>query len=210
MLRSGRSGVTLRIVGRVALLSVICIAVAAPAGLGASGTNVTARGAITALRVKSITVHGRTCRITGASPDRATLRLFYVGAEAKIACANGVLRSITSLNQPTMISVPGTSSTAGSGGSEGWSGGGGSASFSWGTDVTAQGTVTSLNSDDCMAGSSQLRCASITVNGVSCAVSLFFYNHITAGISQPFSLGDTATMQCDQTGLLIAIGHNGI
>jgi hypothetical protein len=70
-------------------------ALAAPASLAAASQPTwTAKGSITALKVHSITVHGQTCRITTASPTRATLRLYFVGASAKIACANGVLRTI--------------------------------------------------------------------------------------------------------------------
>jgi hypothetical protein len=94
---------------------------AAPASLAAAQPTWTAKGSITALKLHSITVHGQTCRITTASPSRATLRLYGVGIEAKIACANGVLHAIDPLHAPTVIKVPGTvyspPTTSGSGNS---------------------------------------------------------------------------------------------
>ena len=79
------------------------VAIAAQPAVGARSPKWTAEGAITALRMHSITVRGHTCQITAASPGRQTLRLFYVGAEAKIACVQGVLRSIDVLKAAPSI-----------------------------------------------------------------------------------------------------------
>jgi hypothetical protein len=88
---------------------------AAPAALAATPqAKWTAKGPITALQLHSITVNGKSCRITTASPARPTLRLYYVGAEAKIACADGVLRKIDVLNVLPSIKI--TSPQPGTGG----------------------------------------------------------------------------------------------
>src|SRR4051812_28180845 len=62
----------------------------------------TATGGVTALGKRSITVHGQTCRITTASPPSATLRLYHVGAEARIACKKGILKTISPLRASTV------------------------------------------------------------------------------------------------------------
>ena len=88
----------------------------APASLAAAPQpKWTAKGSITALKVHSITVHGQTCRITTASPGRATLRLYGLGIEAKISCANGVLRAIDVLKSlPPIKSTEPTNPAGGS------------------------------------------------------------------------------------------------
>jgi hypothetical protein len=89
---------------------------AAPAALAATPQpKWTAKGAITALHLHSITVHGQSCRITTASPARLTLRLYYVGAEAKIACADGVLRKIDVLNVLPSVTIKGSQPGTGGG-----------------------------------------------------------------------------------------------
>jgi hypothetical protein len=96
-------------VGRIALAVLVLVGLSVPAGLAATAPKWTAKGAITKLNTRAITVHGISCRITTASPARATLRLYYVGAEAKIACAGGVLRAIDVLKQlPTIVGKPTT------------------------------------------------------------------------------------------------------
>jgi hypothetical protein len=85
-------------VGRIALAAVVLAGLVVPGGLAGTAPKWTANA-------RTITVHGTSCRITTASPARATLRLYYVGAEAKIACAAGVLRAIDVLKQlPSIIS----------------------------------------------------------------------------------------------------------
>jgi hypothetical protein len=87
---------------RLACLALVLTGLAAQASTAAT-PKWTAKGSITALRLHSITVHGQSCRITTASPSRAILRLYGVGTEAKIACKNGVLRSIDPLHILTPI-----------------------------------------------------------------------------------------------------------
>jgi hypothetical protein len=92
-------------VGRVALVTLALAGLAAPAGLATTTPNWTAKGEVTKLNARTITVNGRSCRITSSSPDRLTLRLYFVGAEVKIACADGVLRAIDVLHPLPAITV---------------------------------------------------------------------------------------------------------
>jgi hypothetical protein len=93
-------------VKRRSFVVLLLAGLAAPASLASAQPGWTAKGSITALKLHSITVHGETCRITPTSPGRLTLRLYYVGAEAKIACAGGVLRKIDVLSAlPGVTSV---------------------------------------------------------------------------------------------------------
>jgi hypothetical protein len=78
-----------------------------PAGFAATTPSWTAKGAVTKLTARTIVVKGTQCRITTTSPSRATLRLYYVGAEVKIACKDGVLRAIDVLKQLPSITVTG-------------------------------------------------------------------------------------------------------
>jgi hypothetical protein len=95
-------------VGRIALAAFVVAGLFLPAGLAAAAPSWTAKGAITKLSPGAITVHGTSCRITSMSPARGTLRLYYVGAEAKIACVRGVLRAIDVLEPlaPITSSAP--------------------------------------------------------------------------------------------------------
>ena len=91
--------------GRLALAVLVLAGLAVPAGLADTAPKWTAKGHVTKLNTHAITVHGTSCRITSVSPGRATLRLYYVGAEAKIACTAGVLRAIDVLKQlPSVMS----------------------------------------------------------------------------------------------------------
>jgi hypothetical protein len=92
-------------VGRIALAALVLAGLTAPAGLSATAPNWTAKGAVTKLTAHTIVVKGTPCRITTASPSRATLRLYYVGAEVKIACQDGVLHAIDVLKQLPSITV---------------------------------------------------------------------------------------------------------
>jgi hypothetical protein len=94
-------------VGRIALAALVLAGLAAPAGLSATTPKSTARGAVTKLTARTIVVKGTPCRITTASPSRVTVRLYYVGAEVKIACKDGVLRAIDVLKQLPSITVTG-------------------------------------------------------------------------------------------------------
>jgi hypothetical protein len=94
-------------VGRTALAALVLAAVTTSAGTAATTPKWTAKGPVTKLTARMITVHGTSCRITPASPGHATLRLYYVGAEARIACRNGVLRAIDVLKQLPSITTTG-------------------------------------------------------------------------------------------------------
>jgi hypothetical protein len=89
---------------RLAVAALVLTGLVSPVAL-ATTPKWTAKGAITTLRLHSITVHGQTCRITTASPSRATLRLYSLGTEAKIACKNGVLHAIYPLLSPKPIVI---------------------------------------------------------------------------------------------------------
>jgi hypothetical protein len=94
-------------VGRIALAALVLAGLTAPATFAATAPKWTAKGAVTKLTAHTIVVKGIPCRITSASPTRATLRLYYVGAEVKIACREGVLKAIDVLEQLPSIIVTG-------------------------------------------------------------------------------------------------------
>jgi hypothetical protein len=96
--------------GRLALVVVVVAGLAAPAGLAAHTPRWSAKGAITKLTKRSITVNGKSCQITTDSP-RLGLHVFVVGSTVKIICADGSLLTID-LVRPgsvTSASSPGTS-----------------------------------------------------------------------------------------------------
>lgn len=87
---------------------------AATAAVAAGQPRWTANGAVKALGIHTITVGHQTCRITAASPPRSVLRLYYVGASAKIACVRGVLRAIDVLAPQPVINASGPAHCGGS------------------------------------------------------------------------------------------------
>jgi hypothetical protein len=99
-------------VGRIALATLVLAGLAAPAGAAAATPSWTARGPVTRLNPHSITVSGKSCRVTSASPGRSTLRIIVVGSRVKIECAGGVLLDIDLLHPlPPMNPVPLTPTT---------------------------------------------------------------------------------------------------
>src|SRR3954453_14005466 len=93
---------------RLAGLTVLLVAgLTLSATVSAARPKWTATGPVKKLSARSITVQGTTCRITKASPPRSVLRLYYVGAKAKIACGKGVLDAIASAGSTTGITVTG-------------------------------------------------------------------------------------------------------
>src|SRR5262249_28809462 len=58
-------------VGRIALIALVLAGLAAPPGLAGSAPKWTAKGAITKLNKRAITVEGKSCRITSDSPKPA-------------------------------------------------------------------------------------------------------------------------------------------
>ena len=91
--------------GRLALTAVVLAGLVVSAEAAAVTPRWTAKGAVTRLNARSITVNGKSCRITPASPGRATLRIFFVGTRVKIECADGVLLDIDVLHQLPPINV---------------------------------------------------------------------------------------------------------
>ena len=84
-------------VGRIALIALVLAGLAAPPGLAGSAPKWTAKGAITKLNKRAITVDGKSCRITSDSPKPA-IHVYFVGSTVKIACADGVLLTINLLH----------------------------------------------------------------------------------------------------------------
>lgn len=161
----------------------------------------TAKGLVTALNTRAITVNGRRCEITTASPGRATIRLYFVGASAKIACANGILRAIDVLNaSPAITSTEPTH--PGSGGDLHASAVGGSGVLM--TQTSVGGTTSSAG----MSGSFSVLAlgnGSITAGRTIGPLSLT----CTLGDGSPelggFQVGDALTnMQC-KNGMLTSI-----
>ena len=91
--------------GRLALTAVVLAGLVVSAEAAAVTPRWTAKGAVSRLNARSITVNGKSCRITPASPGRATLRIFFVGTRVKIECADGVLLDIDVLHQLPPVNV---------------------------------------------------------------------------------------------------------
>ena len=87
--------------GRIALVALALAGLTGPIALATSPPHWTAKGKLTKLTHRTITVNGKSCRITPASPDRAALRIFVVGGVVKIECADGVLAEIDLLHPST-------------------------------------------------------------------------------------------------------------
>jgi hypothetical protein len=98
-------------VGRIALIALVLAGLAAPTGLAGSAPKWTAKGAITKLNKRAITVDGKSCRITSDSPKPA-IHVYFVGSTVKIACADGVLLTINLLH-PLPLPQNGTPGTPG-------------------------------------------------------------------------------------------------
>jgi hypothetical protein len=88
-------------VGRIALIAVVLAGLTASPGLAGSAPKWTAKGAITKLNKRAITVDGKSCRITSDSPKPA-FHVYFVGSTVKIACADGVLLTIDLLHPLTL------------------------------------------------------------------------------------------------------------
>jgi hypothetical protein len=175
----------------------------APASLAAAPQpKSTAKGEITALNTRAITVSGRKCEITTASPTRATIRLYFVGADAKIACANGILRAIDVLK--SLPPVKSTQPTHPAGGSDLH------ASAIGGSGVSlSQTTVGGITSSASMSGSFTVLAlgnGSITAGRPIGPLSLT----CTLGDGSPevggFEVGDTlSNMQCKNGALTLIL-----
>src|SRR5581483_4849473 len=90
--------------GRLVLVVVVVAALATPAGLAAHLPRWTAKGAITKLTKRSITVNGKSCEISTGSP-RLGLHVFVVGSTVKIVCADGSLLTIDLVRPGTVTSA---------------------------------------------------------------------------------------------------------
>lgn len=92
--------------GRIALVALALAGLTGPAALATRAPDWTAKGKLTKLTHRTITVNGKSCRITPASPDRAALRVFLVGGVVKIECADGVLVEIDLLHPAPAAGSP--------------------------------------------------------------------------------------------------------
>jgi hypothetical protein len=91
---------------RLGLVALVLAGLTATAALAGTPTW-SAKGTVTALNRNAITVNGRNCKITTVSPPRSVLRLYFVGAHAKISCAGGILRKIDVLQALPAITTAG-------------------------------------------------------------------------------------------------------
>jgi hypothetical protein len=98
--------------GRIALVTVVLAGLTASAAVAAQHPRWTAKGKITKLTSRTITVHGKSCRITADSP-KPLLRIYVVGSTVKIVCGDGQLVTIDRLSTTTN-GAPGQSSSSSS------------------------------------------------------------------------------------------------
>jgi hypothetical protein len=140
-------------VGRIALAAAVLAALTAPLAVAAGTPRWTARGAITKLGPHSITVHGKTCRIT---PDSPSIRAEITGVTVRIVCDGGVLFEIHLLHP--LPALPGSQSSSSS--SSGSSTSSSSSSVS-STAIAGDFTVTAVGGGSITvksAGSYELTC----------------------------------------------------
>ena len=89
-----------------AIAASVLAGLAPASALAATAPSSTAKGVVTAIGARAITVGGRTCRITPTlSPPRSVLRHYRVGDSAKITCKNGILRTIATLEPGLVITT---------------------------------------------------------------------------------------------------------
>lgn len=128
--------------GRIALAAAVLAALTAPVALAAATPWWTAKGAITKLSAHSITVHGKSCRITSDSPS---IRVEIVGSTVRIVCDGGVLFEIDRLH--LLPPLPGSQSSTSSSSSSA------SSSSVSSTAVAGDFTVTAIGGSITVGGS---------------------------------------------------------
>lgn len=96
--------------GRIALAAALLAALTATAATAAT-PRWTVKGAITKLNRHSITVHGKTCRITADSP-KPSIHVELAGSTVRIVCDGGVLLEIDLLHP--LPSLPGSAPSSSS------------------------------------------------------------------------------------------------
>src|SRR6476469_5055567 len=84
--------------GRIALVALALAGLAGPTALATPPPHWTAKGKLTRLTHRAITVNGKSWRLTAASPDGAAPRVFLAGGLVEIECADGVLADIALLH----------------------------------------------------------------------------------------------------------------
>jgi hypothetical protein len=177
--------------GRIALVTIVLAGLTASAAAAAHHPRWTAKGKITKLTSRTITVHGKSCRITADSP-KPLLRIYVVGSTVKIVCGDGQLLTIDRL-ATTSNGSPGQSSSSSS------------VSSSSASSSTSSGSSTSGSSALALAGEFSVTAignGSITVKGGSSSytckvgtgspdVSAF---HVGARVSKMTCKDDVLTM----------------
>jgi len=180
----------------------------AGASFGAKPLVVQVSGAISSITPQRIQVRHLSCSIRSTRTQHLAAR-FVVGDRVRIVCRGGVLERLRHAAVGTSITPPLGTSTDSSQPPSGQP----TVTIAVGGEATTRGTITAFGpsgADGCpppTAGSRNLgNCASITINSVTCAISQDLY----AVIRSEYTVGDTATIFCDQSGQLRAIGPRGI
>jgi hypothetical protein len=88
-----------------AIAATILVGLVPANAVAATAPSVTAKGFVSAIGARAITVGGRSCRITTLSPPHSVLRTYHIGDSAKITCRSGVLRTISSLKPGLVITT---------------------------------------------------------------------------------------------------------
>ena len=169
-----------RVSSMVAALAAGGALLASGPSLGASPLVVRASGKISSISPKRIEVRHLSCSIRSAQTRNLTAR-FAVGDRVRIACRHGILQTVARLSGASYDTSPPASGEP-------------TVTVTIGGEATTRGTITSFGP------------ASITINDSTCVISPELY----AVIKSEYSVGDTATILCDQTGQLRAIGPKGI
>ena len=177
------------------------------ASFGAKPLVVQVSGAISSITPKRIQVRHLSCSIRSPTTHQLAAR-FVVGDRVRIVCRGGVLERLRRAAAASITPPPGTSTDSSQPPS-----GQPTVTIAVGGEPTTRGTITAFGpsgADGCpppTAGSRNLgNCASIAINGITCAISQDLY----AVIRSEYTVGDTATIFCDQAGQLRAIGPRGV
>lgn len=183
----GRRGVGLAcdrvtlLLSRVVVLASAGSLIAAGASFGAAPlVVVSVSGKITSLSPKRIEVRNLSCSIRSTEVRNRAAR-FDVGDRVRIACRGGILQTLKRVPAPSSDTSPPPSGEP-------------TVTIAIGGPATTRGPISSFGP------------TSITINDITCAISPELY----AVIKSMYSVGDTATIVCDQAGQLRSIGPNGI
>jgi hypothetical protein len=169
-----------QLLSRVVVFAAAGSLIAPGVSFGATPLVVSASGKISSISPKRIEVRHVSCSIRSAGARNLAAR-FDVGDRVRIACRGGILQTLKRAPAPSSDSSPPASGEP-------------TVTIAVGGEATTRGTITSFGP------------TSITINGITCAISADLYSVI----KPMYSVGDTATIVCDQAGQLRAIGPKGI